>query len=118
MQPLDDAASPRKGAADIPGIVCPVPVLAFSALAFGVVLDQIIPIGVVGSFGRALRLAIAAILILLGGWFLSVGMAAFRRLGTHYAPWKPSRALAMTGIYDRTRNPMYQGFLVLVLGLA
>jgi protein-S-isoprenylcysteine O-methyltransferase Ste14 len=42
----------------------------------------------------------------------------FRRAGTPAEPWKPTTALATGGIYRRTRNPMYQAFLLFVLGFA
>ena len=32
--------------------------------------------------------------------------------------WKPTTALAVRGIYKRTRNPMYQAFGLFVLGVA
>src|SRR5690606_14783138 len=42
----------------------------------------------------------------------------FRDARTHVEPHKPTTALVVTGPYRYTRNPIYLGFLLLVLGLA
>jgi protein-S-isoprenylcysteine O-methyltransferase Ste14 len=104
---------------DIPGVICPAPLLTFGSLIVGLLLDYFVSLEMLRAHvGRLLRFVVAAILILIGLWLLWVGNAAFRRIGTAVLPWKPSRVLAKTGIYSETRNPIYQGFVVLVLGLA
>jgi protein-S-isoprenylcysteine O-methyltransferase Ste14 len=104
---------------DIPGVICPAPVLIFGSLIVGLLLDYVVSLEILRAHvGRLLRFVVAAFLILIGLWLLWVGNAAFRRIGTAVLPWKPSRVLAKTGIYSETRNPIYQGFVVLVLGLA
>lgn len=47
----------------------------------------------------------------------TLGFAAFRRAGTTLNPMTPnsSSALVMEGVYKRTRNPMYLGFLLILL---
>jgi protein-S-isoprenylcysteine O-methyltransferase Ste14 len=35
-----------------------------------------------------------------------------------FQPWRPTRTIAAQDIYAHTRNPMYQGFMLLALGLA
>jgi protein-S-isoprenylcysteine O-methyltransferase Ste14 len=57
-------------------------------------------------------------LIFIGTRLILQGLAAFRRSGTHVLPYKPSLTLVTGGIYGRTRNPMYQGMGIIVLGLA
>jgi protein-S-isoprenylcysteine O-methyltransferase Ste14 len=62
----------------------------------------------------------------MGGLFLVVvwlllGISAvvtFRRAGTTPNPTKPTTALAFGGPYRFTRNPMYLGLVLLVVGLA
>lgn len=48
------------------------------------------------------------------------GVAAFRRAGTTVNPMKPesSSSLVRSGIYSYTRNPMYLGFLLVLLAWA
>src|SRR5215510_4747424 len=108
----------RQGRQDNPGVLCWGPVLAFGPFVAGLIVDQVVPIAVLGSIGRSLRLVIALFLLTLGAWFLWTGNMMFRRAGTAFEPWKPTSALATEGVYGRTRNPMYQGFFLLVHGLA
>ena len=57
-------------------------------------------------------------LVLIGTRLILQGLAAFRNSGTNVLPYKPSLALVTGGIFGRTRNPMYQGMGIVVLGLA
>ncbi len=55
------------------------------------------------------------------GVFVAVlGVVSFRRAGTTVNPLKPdgTSALVVSGIYRVTRNPMYLGMLLVLLGLA
>ena len=49
-----------------------------------------------------------------------LGVAAFKRAKTTVNPTKPesSSSLVTSGIYRRTRNPMYLGFLLMLAGWA
>ena len=63
----------------------------------------------------------AALLIALAGVAIAVaGVVAFRRARTTVNPMKPetSSALVERGIYRRTRNPMYLGMALVLLGWA
>lgn len=55
-----------------------------------------------------------------GGLIALSGVAAFIRAGTTVNPMKPgsSSALVQSGIYSVTRNPMYLGVLLVLLGWA
>ena len=62
---------------------------------------------------------IAALALLVIGQSISIaGMLAFRRAKTTLNPFKPgaSSALVTVGIYRFTRNPMYLGLLLSLLG--
>ena len=50
----------------------------------------------------------------------ALGVSEFQRAKTTVNPTKPqfTSSLVRTGIYRRTRNPMYLGFLLILLGLA
>jgi protein-S-isoprenylcysteine O-methyltransferase Ste14 len=82
---------------------------------------------VMGAFARgfpSLRVAVpfrgtAAIAVALLGAFVSWrGVVEFRRARTTVNPMTPGAAstLVVTGIYARTRNPMYLGFAIMLLG--
>jgi protein-S-isoprenylcysteine O-methyltransferase Ste14 len=62
----------------------------------------------------------AAGLGIAGVILCSMGLAAFRRARTTVDPTRPhaSSSLVQTGIYARTRNPMYLGFLLMLTAWA
>lgn len=62
----------------------------------------------------------AAGLTLLGTGISASGVVSFRRARTTLNPTKPGTAasLVVSGIYRFTRNPMYLGFSVVLLGWA
>lgn len=77
-------------------------------------------------FGPSLELPLLArsiafvVIALAGGVTALSGNLAFKRARTTRNPFKPQNAssLVTTGIYRVTRNPMYLGLLVVLLGWA
>ena len=63
------------------------------------------------------RQTVAIALLGLGAAISLAGVIAFRRARTTTNPLRPGAAssLVVTGIYTRTRNPMYLGFAVALL---
>ena len=63
---------------------------------------------------------IALIFAVAGAVTSILGVASFRRAGTILNPLTPdaSSSLVVSGIYSLSRNPMYLGFLMLLLGWA
>ena len=59
-------------------------------------------------------------LALLGALTCLAGVVAFRRANTTVNPMKPdtTKSLVVSGIYGYTRNPMYLGFLLLLMAWA
>lgn len=66
------------------------------------------------------RLLCAAVVALAGVAVCVAGVLAFRRARTTVDPMHPGAAstLVVRGIYHRTRNPMYLGFALVLLGWA
>jgi protein-S-isoprenylcysteine O-methyltransferase Ste14 len=65
--------------------------------------------------------AVTAIVLVAAGASISIaGVAAFRKARTTVNPTKPdaTSALVSSGIYGLTRNPMYLGFLLVLVGWA
>jgi protein-S-isoprenylcysteine O-methyltransferase Ste14 len=61
---------------------------------------------------------IAAGVTLIGVIIALLGVASFRRAGTTVNPLQPEAAsqLVVSGVYRWTRNPMYLGMLLVLLG--
>ena len=69
---------------------------------------------------RALRLGLAAALAMAGLGLGGAGLLAFRRAGASVDPHHIDKgeALVCEGVYRFTRNPMYLGVALLLLGYA
>ena len=107
------------GKRDTAGVLLPPPLIALGVLAIGCALDRLSPVGIAGAiFPRAARAVIGGALVMLAAWAMARALWRFRLAGTQAEPWKPTTALVVRGIYKRTRNPMYQGFGLFVLGVA
>lgn len=67
--------------------------------------------------GRAI---VASVLVIGGALVIVAGLASFNRHKTTVNPFKPATAsnLVDTGIYGRTRNPMYAGVAIALVGYA
>jgi protein-S-isoprenylcysteine O-methyltransferase Ste14 len=93
----------------------PPPALAviFAAAMWG--LSKLAP-GVAASL--AARVIVAVPVVLIGAAFSVAGMLSFRRAGTTINPLKPEAATSFvsSGIYRVTRNPMYVGLAICLLG--
>ena len=72
------------------------------------------------TFRVPFRPIVAALLAVCGIVIAGLGAAEFRRVRTTLNPIKPgsSSSLVTRGVYQRTRNPMYLGFLLLLIGVA
>lgn len=110
----DEASSARPGAR---GRVVP-PVAAMLCVA--------VPMWLVARLAPALavdlpgRRAASLVLALTGAAVALAGVAEFRRARTTVNPLRPERAsaLVVSGIFRRTRNPMYLGLAFVLLGWA
>jgi protein-S-isoprenylcysteine O-methyltransferase Ste14 len=66
------------------------------------------------------KLFLSASLALVGALTCVTGIISFRRAKTTVNPMKPdsTSSLVVSGIYKYTRNPMYLGFVLVLLGWA
>ena len=66
------------------------------------------------------RELLAWVLVIVGALVIFAGVATFARHKTTVNPFKPATASSLvdTGIYGRTRNPMYVGVALVLLGYA
>jgi protein-S-isoprenylcysteine O-methyltransferase Ste14 len=111
--------SDGRAPADTAGVIAPPPLIALAALLLGVAADWLWPMdGLDSVLNWPARIGIGAVLLLAGGALVVVGEQAFKQVGTNVKPWRPSLALATTGIYAHLRNPMYVGAILILTGLA
>ena len=105
-------------AKDSPGVIAPPPLIATFAVVFGLLLDRVLPAYVLGtmlSFRE--RVTLGAIVAIAGGTLAVTAERRFKAVGTNVPPWKPAFHLATSGVYQRLRNPMYVGLMLLVGGI-
>ena len=57
-------------------------------------------------------------LIVAGGGMGAIAVGAFKNAGTPVVPFTKSSAVVTTGFYKYTRNPMYLGMVIGLLGAA
>lgn len=71
-----------------------------------------------GAFEFPGQMFASLVLAICGAITCGMGVMTFRRAGTTVNPTKPNQAssLVTTGIYEMSRNPMYLGFLALLIG--
>lgn len=87
----------------------------FLAVAIMIVIDTLFPqVRLEGSWS----LPLSAMLFLLGVMLVVMGGKEFRRFKTTVNPVNPENAtrLVTTGIYRYSRNPMYLGFALILIG--
>jgi protein-S-isoprenylcysteine O-methyltransferase Ste14 len=91
------------------------PIYALLALLAMYFLDRYLPL--VRIFGKSWR-AFAVFLTVAGGIVSLLAIGAFTSAGTPIRPFEPSTALVTSGIYRLTRNPMYLGLVLVLIGVA
>lgn len=69
---------------------------------------------------EGLRMVLSLVLVGIGLGFDILGLLAFRKAKTTINPLRPERStqVVSTGVYRITRNPMYLGMALMLLGLA
>ena len=88
-------------------------------LLSGLVMWTLPPVAATGIF-QPYQPWLSGAIALLGGGVCMAGLLAFRVARTTVDPMRPSAASSLVdgGIYRVTRNPMYLGFLLILLGWA
>jgi protein-S-isoprenylcysteine O-methyltransferase Ste14 len=103
---------------ETPGVIAPPPLIALATITVGLALDWLWPTSLLRDvLGVPARLALGGLSMATGLGLAIVAERTFRRIGTNTAPWKPTLRLAANGPYAHTRNPMYVGLALFVLGV-
>jgi protein-S-isoprenylcysteine O-methyltransferase Ste14 len=103
---------------DTPGVIIFPPLIPLSVLVVGGVLNFLVPMGVLAHVLFLGRIVVGAIAFVVGIGMVIGANRIFRRIGTTARPSEPTLALASTGVFTWTRNPMYVGGSLALLGIA
>lgn len=102
---------------DRPDVVVLPPILLAVTIAAGVILDWLVPIGLLAALPAVSRIVVGGVLFVLGASVLVAARQAFVKAGTNIRPDMPTTALITSGLFAHSRNPIYQGASIALLGL-
>ena len=103
---------------DTPGVIAPPPLIATVTVVLGLLLDRTVPAHMLAArLGFSERVVAGGFVALAGAFLAITAERHFKGIGTNVAPWRPTLQLATAGIYERIRNPMYVGLLLLTGGI-
>lgn len=100
---------------DNAGVKFPPPLIFLGFLLIGLYFDSAWWQGQLA--GTALMVA-GGLIALCGLGQILISALGHRRVGTNIEPWEPTTVIVTTGLYGKTRNPIYLGLAFLHVGLA
>ena len=103
---------------DTPDVLIFPPLIPLSVLVVGVVLNFFMPLGLLANVQFLGRIVVGTIAFVVGIGMVIGANRIFRRIGTNARPSLPTLTLATTGMFTWTRNPMYVGGSLALLGIA
>ncbi len=97
----------------------PPPIVAIVTAFLMWVISKLIPVGLF-DLPMGLQVWVSVFFAFTGITLMLTGVFAFRKSKTTLNPFEPEQAssLILTGIYQKTRNPMYLGMLLILFGWA
>ena len=108
-----------KASADRPNVLLFPPLIPFGVLLVSVLLGYALPIwGQTPHYTSGLWLAAGSLLTVMGTSLIVSALAYFKLHRTPAQPHKPTRKIVVVGPYRYTRNPMYLGGNLILLGLS
>lgn len=103
---------------DHPDVVIFPPLILACALAFACLLQALSPLGWLGGLGQDVRIGTGIVFAIIGFAIAASGRRRLVGAGTNVSPLRPTTALATGGIFRWTRNPLYTGGTLVMLGIA
>jgi protein-S-isoprenylcysteine O-methyltransferase Ste14 len=108
----------KDNSSDTPGVVVFPPLIPLSILILGIVLNLAVPLDLLKQVPLLVRIVGGTIAFMVGVAMVIAATRNFRQVGTNVNPLQPTLVLATAGIFRWTRNPMYLGGSIVLLGIA
>jgi protein-S-isoprenylcysteine O-methyltransferase Ste14 len=108
---MNDTVSTEKGAR----VIFPPPLVFLSSILLGVMCRYIVAPARL-PVDSTIRIVAGLLVILTGVGLIVWAHVFFARTGQNPIPWKPTPELIFQGPYRFTRNPMYLGMTLVVVG--
>ena len=96
---------------DSPRVFVPPPLTFAALVGVGLLIDG-------GPLAVGLPMVAAIVLAATGFGLTAAALGLFAKSKTRAEPWRPASALVASGLYRRTRNPMYLGMALVSFGAA
>ena len=113
--------TPRQTQAELPDhpdVILFPPLILAATLALACILQVLLPLGWLAGLDQFGRIPLGVAIVVVGVAFAGSGHLFLVRIGTNVSPLRPTTALATGGIYRWTRNPLYTGGTLMMLGIA
>ena len=107
---------PMRAEADNSGVIIRPPIALALAFVMGLAIDQLLPLRFVPA--RVSAPWIGSILFAIGFALTIWATATMRKAGTQIRTSQPTTAIVKSGPYRFTRNPIYFGMFLGLIGLA
>lgn len=104
--------------ADRAAVIAPPPLLVLLCIAAGAIVDHFKPFPIIRDFAFVPRVAISITILLIASGLVFTAIRQFRAHHEHPNPYQPTNAIVSSGIYRFTRNPIYAGFMIVVIAAA
>lgn len=103
---------------DHPDVIFFPPIILGTTVVLACMLQWLLPLGQLATIDQTWRI-VGGCSVMLAGISLAVaGRRTLVRLGTNVSPLRPTTALATSGVYKWTRNPLYTGGTLVMCGIA
>ena len=110
----DQESEGGKEEADSPGVIALPPVIFVAAMVVGFAVEWLSPSTFLASGSRK----VAGIVLLAAGVvMIGLGILQHRRSSNDPDPRNPDVTVMTSGIYRRTRNPIYIGYFMILAGI-
>jgi protein-S-isoprenylcysteine O-methyltransferase Ste14 len=107
-----------ESSADHPKVIVFPPLILAATLVIASILQWLWPVGLLATSIQIWRIPVGVVAILAGVLLAATGRRTLVRLGTNVSPLQPTTALATDGVFAWTRNPLYGGGMLVLVGIA